>query len=160
NELAGVALSLALGSFWPPTSSKAGTIADPALLIQKPPIALRNGHADPKVRSPNLRPVRNSKDIETPVTEFFQARVETAEGSTIDAGLLYEAFVVFCRNEGWPEFTQRAFGLELSRRGLPKDRRTVSGRVRYLNLRLKESEPSDRAPALVQRQMADEPSVA
>jgi hypothetical protein len=160
NELAGVALSLALGNFWSAMPAKAASTADPAPLFQKPLSALRNGHANSKVRRSNLRPFRNSKDIEAAVTEFFQAWVETAEGSTIDAGPLYKAFAGFCRNNGWPKFTQRAFGLELSRRGLPKDRRTVSGRVRYLNLRLNESEPSNGAPTPIQPRMSDEPSVS
>jgi hypothetical protein len=64
------------------------------------------------------------------IADFLRQGTRRCEGSGTEATVLYHAFLDFCTAQSLPKLSQRRFGEQLGRLGLPKDR-TSHGRVRY-----------------------------
>lgn len=98
----------------------------------------------PKVRArqpsqkpqPKVRPNAERSSIEETIGNFLRER--TVKSGITAAAELFSAHLTYRASQGLPPITQRAFGDAMRQLGYEKDRRTASGRVRYLGLTLVE----------------------
>ncbi|MGE3063986.1 MAG: hypothetical protein AB7K67_00205 [Hyphomicrobiaceae bacterium] len=132
----GLAMLLALAMDLGPGIGLA--IATAMLGADKPsrrPAKVRALRSDQK-QQPKVRPNAERSKVERSVSNFLHER--TVKSGTTAATELFSAHLTYCASQGLPSITQRAFGDAMRQLGYEKDRRTASGRVRYLGLTLVE----------------------
>ena len=70
------------------------------------------------------------------VRSFLNQRTQSSQGSVTGATVLHQAYQKYAPDFGFPDLSQRKFGLILKQLGLEKGRKAPGGAIAYLNLYL------------------------
>jgi len=121
---------------------------EPAIATVAPPAAVRvaqrvaPGQAPVAIANDNRNgPVQKLVAPESDVERFYKERIETTDGSSLTATILYEDYITWCEELDKEPLALPTFGREFGELGIQKAK--IAGRVRYIGVALKSGPVSE-----------------